>query len=641
MRLRAILFATVALAGTTVAALRLGDLASSHVETDTRIKLTEALGAAAEDWTQLDTDGLIVRLRGEAPDEASRVQVLAITKQLVNERRIEDQMTVRVANPVAPPPFALELLRNDGDVSLIGLVPEPEGRKAIMASLFAAGLDRGVTDMLESTAQPAPETWAESLAFGLTALADLPRAKISIAPGKVTITSVAESEAERMALEKRLTAARPEGTELRLDITAPRPAITPFAVAFTAAKGGGAFTTCAAETAADVATIEAAARQIGMTGPFDCAIGLGAPSPDWAAAVTSGLAALGRMGGGRFTLSDIDATLTGPEDIPPETLTEIGARLDAALPPVFSLRVVMPPRMETLSEGGEVYAPRFNAALNADGTVRLDGSLQNATSRAAVESYASALFGHDRVTNATVIDPDLPDGWPGRVLTGVEALAALREGTLEVTPDQISLSGKGADAEANAKVAALLAAKVGDAAAVDLNYDTKPEEVAKIVPPTTAPVPSSAAICADEIGAILESDSILFATGSAEIVPESHGVILAIADVLRHCPRAAFEIGGYTDSRGPADANLRLSQDRATAVATALRAENLPLLVLTAKGYGAENPIADNETEQGRAANRRITFTPAADPVPPPASPFGPVQPLPHTDSTGGPDDPR
>ena len=37
---------------------------------------------------------------------------------------------------------------------------------------------------------------------------------------------------------------------------------------------------------------------------------------------------------------------------------------------------------------------------------------------------------------------------------------------------------------------------VGDAAAVDLNYDTKPEEVAKIVPPTTAPVPSSAAICA-------------------------------------------------------------------------------------------------------------------------------------------------
>lgn len=630
MRLRAILFATVALGGAAAGAYMLADAATVYVEEVTQAQLSEALTAAAEDWVDLGTDGLMVIVAGEAPDEAGRIHALGIVRQLVAPARVSDRTSVRTANPVALPAFALELLRNEAEVSLIGLVPEPSGRAAIHAGLDRAGLASGVTDMLDSASQPAPPGWDASLAYALRVLAQLPRAKISVSPGRVTVIATADTDTGRRLLEARLEAERPAEVQISLDISAPRPVITPFAVDYIYADGVGHFTNCAAETVADVVEIGVAARQVGLSGEPDCKVGLGAPSPEWAEAVRHGLAALGEMGSGRFAIRDIEAVLTGPADIDPERLSAIGARLDAELPDVFSLSTVKPPRMETLADGQRIYAPRFNAALAEDGSLRLEGALQNATSRDAVESYAAALFGHDRVTNATVIDPDLPEGWPGRVLVGIAALAELTQGRLEVTPDQVSVSGAGSEPSVNATVAALLTAKVGDGAAVDVHYKAQPipAPAAGGDPEAFSPIarggagsatadPAAVAACAEEIAAILETSSIEFSTGSSEIEAESRGIILAIADVLRACPGASFEIAGYTDSQGRAEVNQRLSAERAEAVAEELRAAELPGLELTATGYGAADPIADNATAEGRARNRRIAFiaaAPATDP---------------------------
>ncbi len=605
MRLRAILFATVAFGAVGFGAYQIGVAGARHIERESREALTEALSAAPADWVRLRTNGLVVELSGEAPDEGSRLRALNIAREFVDPRRIRDLTSVSVANPIAPPKFTLELLRNEGEVSLIGLVPGEGGRGKITAGLDRAGLGTSVTDMLESADYPVPDGWDASLAFGLGILADLPRAKISVEPGKVGVIAVTETAAAREALLARLRAARPQGVELNLDISAPRPVISPFAVDFTYARGIGRFSRCSAESVADVVEIGVAARQVGFTGEPDCAIGLGAPSPQWSAAVIAGLRALRELGGGQFSIQDIDATLTGPEDVAPERLAAVGARLDAELPDVFSLSTEMPPRMVPSSNGQPVYAPRFMAVLRDDGTLRLDGSLQNATSRQAVDSYVASLFGPDRVVNSTVVDPRLPDGWPGRVLVGVAALSELREGQLEVTKDKVSLSGKVADAEADKRVSELLRAKLGDQAAVSI---TQTPPAAAQPAPTAAVTPPRA--CADEIAAILESGSIQFAAGSAEIEPDSKGVILAITDVMRGCPRSGFEIRGYTDSQGQEQENLRLSEARAAAVLAAIQGENLPDVTLTAKGLGEADPVADNGTEAGRARNRRIEFVP-------------------------------
>jgi OOP family OmpA-OmpF porin len=603
MRLSAILFAVVVFGAAGAAAWKLGEAAAVWFEAATATRLVAAFDAAGQDWVTVSTDGTAVTLGGAAPDETSRFRMLEIARQVVDPDRITDATTIAAADPLSPPPFALELLRNEAEVSLIGLVPEVGGRDVIRAALGAGRLDEHVTDMLEAASEPAPEGWREALGFGLSVLAELPRAKISVAPGTVKVIAVADSDPARAALEERLRRATPERVALSLEISAPRPVITPFAFEFALADGQGTLAACSAETQAAADRIVAAARTAGLTGPADCRIGLGTPSPGWVAAVTRGLEALGELGGGRFAIRDIAATLTAPDGTTPETLTKVAADLDTALPDVFQLTTVMPPRMETSSDGEQVYAPRFQAALLEDGTLELSGPVQDATSKAAIESYAAALFGHDRVKDATIIDPRLPPGWPGRLLAGVEALAALTEGRLEVTKDRISVTGWGLDENVGDKVRALLAAKVGAEAAVDVAYNA---EAAALVELAARPRPE---ICAEEIDAILAAGSIRFGAGSAEIVPESRGVIAAIADVLRGCPGAAFEIGGHTDSLGSAGANLRLSEDRAEAVLAALRAEDLPFVILRARGFGAEDPVADNASPGGRARNRRIEFT--------------------------------
>lgn len=603
MRLRALLFALVVLAGAALAAVRLGGWAAEWYEARTAARLTEAFTTSGQRWASAKVDGLKVRLEGMAPDETSRFRAVEIARQVVSAERIEDATTLVAAKPLPPAPFALELLRNDAEISLIGLVPETGGRDVIRSALGAGGLSEHVTDMLESASDPAPAGWPEALGFGLSVLAELPRAKISVAPGNVKVIAVADSDPAKGELEARLKRAVPGGVTLGLEISAPRPVIAPFAFDFSLGESGASLAACSAETPDMAGAILAAARAAGLEGEADCSVGLGAPSPDWAAAVSDGIDALKALGGGRFTLRDLAAELTAPEGTPATKLAEVAATLGDALPDVFQLGTVMPPRMEIGTGGERVYAPRFRADLRDDGTLRLSGALKDATARQAVESYAAALFGHDHVVNDTVADAGLPEGWPARVLAGVEALASLKEGTLEVSPEEVAVEGWGLDENVSDKVKALLASKVGAAAVVDVTFNA---EAAAADANALRPRPE---ICADQINAILDAGSIRFAAGSADIVPESRGVIAAIADVLRGCPGSDFEIGGHTDSHGSAEVNQRLSDERAQAVLAALRQEDLPLVGLTAQGFGAADPIADNETVAGRAKNRRIEFT--------------------------------
>ncbi|MGR3492364.1 MAG: OmpA family protein, partial [Shimia sp.] len=81
------------------------------------------------------------------------------------------------------------------------------------------------------------------------------------------------------------------------------------------------------------------------------------------------------------------------------------------------------------------------------------------------------------------------------------------------------------------------------------------------------------------------------------------------AEVLRECADPAIEVAGHTDSQGREEMNLELSQARAEAVVTALREERILAEGLQARGYGEARPIADNDTAEGREANRRIEFT--------------------------------
>lgn len=98
---------------------------------------------------------------------------------------------------------------------------------------------------------------------------------------------------------------------------------------------------------------------------------------------------------------------------------------------------------------------------------------------------------------------------------------------------------------------------------------------------------------------------VTFRTNSAELSPQAHTVLDVTANKLIRQP-TKVKVGGYTSSTGRPDYNLELSQKRADAVRDHLIKRGVNPKNVTAKGYGMANPIASNETEEGRIANQRV-----------------------------------
>lgn len=100
---------------------------------------------------------------------------------------------------------------------------------------------------------------------------------------------------------------------------------------------------------------------------------------------------------------------------------------------------------------------------------------------------------------------------------------------------------------------------------------------------------------------------VLFDTNKSVVKPAFNAEIEAVAKLMKEYPTAKVEVQGHTDSRGNAQANDKLSQDRANAVAAVL-SKNYGIAAdrITAKGYGAAQPVADNKTAEGQAKNRRV-----------------------------------
>jgi K(+)-stimulated pyrophosphate-energized sodium pump len=102
-------------------------------------------------------------------------------------------------------------------------------------------------------------------------------------------------------------------------------------------------------------------------------------------------------------------------------------------------------------------------------------------------------------------------------------------------------------------------------------------------------------------------DRLTFETGKSSLKPESAEQLKNIAEILKAFPEVNVKVGGYTDNTGDANANLKLSGDRAAAVKSELIKLGIDDARLESEGYGIEHPIASNDTEEGRASNRRTS----------------------------------
>jgi OmpA-OmpF porin, OOP family len=115
-------------------------------------------------------------------------------------------------------------------------------------------------------------------------------------------------------------------------------------------------------------------------------------------------------------------------------------------------------------------------------------------------------------------------------------------------------------------------------------------------------------VCQQLFSELLGKGRIRFEAGRSSIDPDSAGLLDRLIEIALRCPTANIEVAGHTDSDGEDASNQMLSEKRAQAVVDYLVKAGLPAERFTAVGYGGTQPLATNDTDEGKAQNRRIDF---------------------------------
>lgn len=100
--------------------------------------------------------------------------------------------------------------------------------------------------------------------------------------------------------------------------------------------------------------------------------------------------------------------------------------------------------------------------------------------------------------------------------------------------------------------------------------------------------------------------NVLFASGKSMLLPGAQASLNEVANALKDQNNADIRVEGHTDSTGSDELNMKLSKDRADAVASYLMSRGLPKDRITTEGLGSSRPVANNATAEGRAINRRV-----------------------------------
>ncbi|WP_433937818.1 OmpA family protein [Sorangium cellulosum] len=132
-------------------------------------------------------------------------------------------------------------------------------------------------------------------------------------------------------------------------------------------------------------------------------------------------------------------------------------------------------------------------------------------------------------------------------------------------------------------------------------------EAERVANAALASLKEIAAVKEEKRGVVITlSGAVLFASGKSELLPIAKEKLNQVATTLKDQGSPPLRIEGHTDSTGSAQANRKLSLDRADAVKNHLISVGLPADKITTVGHGPDRPVADNASVEGRANNRRV-----------------------------------
>ena len=232
----------------------------------------------------------------------------------------------------------------------------------------------------------------------------------------------------------------------------------------------------------------------------------------------------------------------------------------------------------------------FSTALWAQPIV-IEGAVPNETTKQEILNKAYLTYGQENVVDKIQVRAvTAPNGWGNSVSQMInDDLKKVKQGKLSVRGTQVDLSGK-----------------------MSNQNDIQPTTT-KFQTLVQAPYRFNAQLSVNQaeqaiIDAALRNRIIEFESGSAVLASSGVQILDEMVVALNRVGGKKVRIIGHTDSSGNAEKNLALSQERANTVKSYLISKNINAANLSAEGMGANKPVADNATPEGRKKNRRIEF---------------------------------
>jgi OOP family OmpA-OmpF porin len=295
---------------------------------------------------------------------------------------------------------------------------------------------------------------------------------------------------------------------------------------------------------------------------------------------------IAKLKDGKVTISDTKVSLAG-------MARDLGGREAIAaalknLPEGFSVAA------------NEVKAPPYIFQAYKDpvaGTLTLSGYVPDNNVHAAIAAAAARKFFSEKMVDNLKASIGAPSGFVSAVVPALGALSRLSTGTLVVTDREVKLSGDALYDVAAAQIRNSLEKEFPQGWQVKGDISVKP-----------AAAPVDATVCQQLFSELLAKGKIRFESGRAAIDLDSAGLLDRLIETALRCPTSNIEISGHTDSDGEDAFNQALSEKRAQSVTDYLVRAGLPANRFTAMGYGSSQPVGSNDTDEGKAQNRRIEF---------------------------------
>ena len=489
---------------------------------------------------------------------------------------------VAAAEPAAVSPYVWSATRDGSTIIVEGFAPSAEAAAANVAE--AAKL--GTVEDKQQIASGAPATYAAATAYGIQSLATLKMGAANLTDAALAITGEAPNLGAKLDVDANVPAAAPEGVKVSAKVTVP--AIANYKWQAVKSVGGTTLSGFVPSVQTKALSVRKAASVAEPVRDVQV-LGAGAPG-NYAAIVTTALDALKPLKSGTATLDD-------------KMLSVVGVAPD------LGIEMAVENAVRKAGFKADITSPAISPYV-----WKADKTAEGITLTGLAPSVEMKAFNAKKAGNTAPVVTDnqtLANGAPGNytsaVVSGLVALGQLQTGTADYADGKLTVVGAAASQEIKTAIEGALIL------AGHTNTITAPDVPAPVVEPTPAPevkAPEIAVVvpdvCVELIKRVIGPRYVNFETDSAVIPGNASPELDEVLFVSQSCPNVRFEIQGHTDSRASDAYNLALSEARAESVVKWMNEKGIAAGRFTSIGYGETKPLADNNTNEGKALNRRI-----------------------------------